>query len=676
MIRLVLLLGALVAACTSASADQSIARIWNEENLAAIRIDRPHPPVQARNLFSVSVAMYDAWAAYDPTAVGFVYRGKHNAANVDAARRATISYAAYRILRERYALSFNAAATHTALDARLSSLGYDKNYTALDSTPAGVGNTIAANVSIWFFNDGARQAQAYADYPLNQGGYIPINSPLVTDQPGTTIVDVNRWQRLMIENAVDQNGNPISALQTFQGPQWLGVRPFAHSRMDPTMPWINPGPPPQLGGTGDAQFRAEVVEIIRRSSELTPDDGVLVDISPGATGNNSLGKNDGDGHDTNPVTGTPYVANFVKRGDFARVLAEYWADGPNSETPPGHWNTIANKVGEHPTVVKRIGGTGPILSDLEWDVKIYFSLNAALHDAACAAWSLKRFYDGGRPISFIRHMGGRGQSSDPAKPRYHADGLPLVADLIEQVTAATAEPGARHGGLPVDAIVIRAWPGQPQNPATEYGGARWIEATRWLPYQKSTFVTPGFPGYVSGHSTFSRSAAEVLTQFTGSSFFPGGLATHTANAGNTLAFEYGPSQTLQLQWATYFDAADQAGLSRLWGGIHVPVDDLTGRRVGAQCGQQAWELAERYFAGTVGEPPRDLSIRLTGAGEIQLRCTVPRGVYYKLQSTQTLQTPFTDEPGGFTKALNSPVICNDAAGGIQKFYRVVTQLSP
>jgi hypothetical protein len=418
------------------------------------------------------------------------------------------------------------------------------------------------------------------------------------------------------------------------------------------------------------------VEILRRSSELTPDDGALVDISPGVWGNNSLGKNDGQGHSANPVTGTPYSGNVVKRGDFARVLAEYWADGPNSETPPGHWNTIANKVADYPAFEKRIAGTGPVVPDLEWDVKIYFTLNAALHDAACAAWSLKRFYDGGRPISFIRHMAGLGQASDPARPRYHPDGLPLVPDLIEQVTAITAAPGGRHAALPVDAIVARAWPGQPQNPSTEHGGARWIEATRWMPYQKSTFVTPGFPGYVSGHSTFSRSAAEVLTQFTGTSFFPGGLAIHTANAGNSLAFEYGPSQVIQLQWATYFDAADQAGLSRLWGGIHVSVDDLTGRRVGAQCGQQAWALAQKYFTGTVGEPPRDLSIRLATSGQVQLRCTVPRGVYYKLQSTLSLHEPFTDEPGGFAQALNSPVICNDMVSGAQKFYRVVTQLSP
>ena len=101
------------------------------------------------------------------------------------------------------------------------------------------------------------------------------------------------------------------------------------------------------------------------------------------------------------------------RGDFARVFAEYWADGPKSETPPGHWNVIANEVADSPGFERRLGGTGAALDPLEWDVKMYFALNGAVHDAAIAAWGLKGFYDWARPISMIRYMGGMGQSSDP-----------------------------------------------------------------------------------------------------------------------------------------------------------------------------------------------------------------------------------------------------------------------
>ncbi|HYY74971.1 MAG TPA: hypothetical protein VE644_01475, partial [Gaiellaceae bacterium] len=125
----------------------------------------------------------------------------------------------------------------------------------------------------------------------------------------------------------------------------------------------------------------------------------------------------------------------------------------------------------------------------------------------------------------------------------------------------------------------------------------WIRAVEWVPYQRPTFVTPAFAGYVSGHSTFSRAAAEVLAAFTGSPYFPGGLAGWTIAAGE-LGHEAGPSRDVTLQWATYFDAADEAAISRLYGGIHISPDDFEGRRIGATCGRAAWALARRYFEGS------------------------------------------------------------------------------
>ena len=547
--HIILLLGCCVGFVLQASPTQSAARVWDEEILSAIRIDLPNPPVHARNLFHLSVAMYDAWAAYDIVAVGYLYHVKHKADDLAAARREAISYAAYRILTERYALSRNAAKTLPSLDARMVALGYDTNNVSLDtSIPAGVGNSIAAAVSTYYLNDGALQTRAYQDWPPGQGGYAAVNPPLLTQASGTLAADVNRWQPLALTDAVSQNNIPVGLIQKFLGAQWLGVRPFSLTRTDPTLPWLDPGPPPRLGSATDADFRANVVEVIRRSSELTPNDGATIDISPGAFGDNTPGTNDGTGHPVNPGNGLPYPANVVKRGDLARVLAEFWADGPNSETPPGHWNVIANSVSDHPSLVKHLGGTGPIVDDLEWDVKVYFALNAAVHDAACAAWSLKRYYDGWRPIEAIRYMGQRGQSSLPQDPTYDPKGLPLVLDLIEIVTPTTAQSGQRHAKLPIGAIAIRTWPGQPADPVSQYSGVHWIQAADWLPYQKKTFVTPAFPGYISGHSTFSRASAEVLTAITGTPFFPGGLGTFTAPAGAFLTSEKGPSETVQLQW--------------------------------------------------------------------------------------------------------------------------------
>jgi hypothetical protein len=166
------------------------------------------------------------------------------------------------------------------------------------------------------------------------------------------------------------------------------------------------------------------------------------------------------------------------------------------------------------------------------------------------------------------------------------------------VTAESSAPGQRHENLAghVGEVAVRAWRGNPADPETTASGAGWIRAVDWVPYQRSTFVTPAFAGYVSGHSTFSRAAAEVMTGFTGSPYFPGGLATHTAAAGS-LGVEAGPTQDVTLQWATYYDAADQAGQSRIFGGIHITADDFAGRKLGSTCGQDAWVLAQRHYAG-------------------------------------------------------------------------------
>jgi hypothetical protein len=417
-----------------------------------------------------------------------------------------------------------------------------------------------------------------------------------------------------------------------------------------------------------------VVAVIRASSELTPDDGVLMDISPGALGDSNLGTNDGQGHANNPATGLPYAPNIVKRGDFPRVLAEFWADGPSSETPPGHWNTIANAVSAHPSFVKRFGGAGPVLDDLEWDVKLYLCLNAAVHDAACAAWSLKRYYDGWRPISAIRYMGKLGQSTDSAAASFHTNGLPLITNLIELVSADSVLSG-RHSGLTPGKIAVLAWPGQPPNPFTTYRGVRWLHADTWVPYQRTNFVTPAFPGYVSGHSTFSRAAAEILTAITGSKFFPGGMGTYTAPANTGLGFERGPSTSVELQWATYYDAADQAGLSRIWGGIHPPADDFAGRRAGAQCGQGVWALAQKYFDGSITETAITMAIHPVSLTQCEVQFNTVRGFFYKLQSTPDMAQAFADEPGGFQQAFDSTMVRTDG-GQPKKFYRVVSAPVP
>ena len=588
---------------SEALATWSTARVWDEEMLNAIRIDRPRPPIHARNLYHVSAAMWDAWAAYDSHADQvFHHERMTGVANVEAARAESISYAAYRLLRHRYAVSANAATTLAALDAKFIQLGYDPNNTStVGNTPAALGNRIFQTIRDTCMTDGSNEVANYA--PNN--GYVPVNESLIFVLPGTTMANPNRWQPLAFDFFVEQNGIPVGALvQSFVCPHWANVQSFALTRDNPNDVYIDPGPPPMLGTATDQQFKNEHAQVALYSGTLDPNDGVTVDISPAADHNNPLGTNNGTGYPVNPITGLPYAHNIVKRADYARVLAEFWADGPNSETPPGHWNVVANQVSDTPGFQKRIGGQGPVLSDLEWDVKMYLAINGAVHDAAIGAWGLKGKYDSVRPISAIRYMGQQGQSSDPMGPSYSPLGLPLIPGSIEVITEETTAPGQRHEHLAgfEGEIAIKTWQGQPEDPLTQVGGVGWIRAVTWMPYQKSNFVTPPFAGFTSGHSTFSRSAAEVMASITGSPFFPGGLGTYHFNQGAYLTFEYGPSQTMDLQWATYYDAADEAGISRLYGGIHIASDDFQGRIMGSTIGKKAIGKALKIYNGQISCP--------------------------------------------------------------------------
>lgn len=575
----------------------SVARIWNEALLNAIRVDTPRPTVHARNLFHLSATMYDAWVAWDEVSLPWFYSEEAPpTADVQAAREEAISYAAYRLLIHRFATSAGAATSMPVFHDTMVSLGYDPEYAdTTGDSPASFGCRVAEAMIQLGLGDGANEINDYKD----TSGYAPINPPLVLKYAGTTMNNPNHWQQLALDVHVTQNGIILEKSPEFLGPHWGEIISFGLYKPSPNQIHIDPGPPPKLGTTSAASYMEGNLDVIRKSSYLDPDDGVLIDISPNGRGNNTLGYNDGEGHAINPWTGEPYAPQIVKRGDWSRVIAEFWADGPDSETPPGHWNTVANELSDSEGLVRRLGGFGPIVDPLEWDIRMYLALNGALHDAAIAAWDCKEHYDYVRPVSSIRYMAQNGQSSDPSKGSYHPWGLPLVPGLVEIITPQTTAPGQKHehmaGGEGY--IAIYAWRGTPENPETEYSGAGWTYGVNWTPYQRPTFVTPPFPGYVSGHSTFSRAAAEVLTLYSGSKYWPQGMGGFSIPQDDHLVFEIGPTEAMELEWATFYDAADESGISRIYGGIHVPVDDGPGRIMGSIIGKQAFAHAMSYFLG-------------------------------------------------------------------------------
>jgi hypothetical protein len=230
-------------------------------------------------------------------------------------------------------------------------------------------------------------------------------------------------------------------------------------------------------------------------------------------------------------------------------------------------------------------------------------------------------------------MADRGQRSDPNGPSYHPEGLELVPGLVEVITEESVQPGERHAHIAgfnnfnVGKIAVRAWRGPDfiGDPETTTAGVGWILAATWWPYQRPTFVTPPFAGYVSGHSTFSRAAAEVLTLFTGDPFFPGGYGEFFAPRDEFLVFEDGPSVDVTLQWATYRDAADESGISRIYGGIHPRADDTPGRLMGAEIGPDAYSLAKEYWGPWQTLDPKHAMV--LHSGRVFARGTLDTNVY-------------------------------------------------
>ena len=626
--------GFVTGAAESGPPPQSVARQWNEDLLAAIRVDFARPTIHARNLYHVSVAMWDAWAVYDEDAIGIFVGEKIQLGQVEvqAAREEAISYAAYRVLKARFADSPGAAQSLPAFDARMDALGYDKDYKGtLGNSPAAVGNRCAITVLFNGFNDGANEAGGYA----NQY-YEVINLPLLPDFPGNPdIIDPNRWQPLALEWFKDQGGNIIlEGYPDFLSPEWGQVTPFSLQPQDATIYqrdgfdyWVyhDPGPPPQLNGVDDEYYRWGFEQVAMWSGHLDPADGVMWDISPASIGNAPLpdpadyeaffdrpnGGDWGTGYTVNPVSGMPYTPQIVPRGDYARILAEFWADGPESETPPGHWFVILNYVSDHAQTVKRLGGRGPILDDLQWDVKAYLALAGGMHDVAIACWGTKGWYDYVRPISAIRYMTDQGQSTNIGDASYHPDGIRLVPGFIEEITVKSSALGERHEILAasIGKIALYAWRGHDyiNDPLVDAAGVAWILAEEWWPYQRPTFVTPPFAGYTSGHSTYSRAAAEIMTLLTGDEYFPGGMGEFYCPQNEFLVFEEGPSVDVTLQWAKYGDASDQCSLSRIWGGIHPGADDLPGRQMGLIIGPASFNQALFYFNSDLETCPGDLN---------------------------------------------------------------------
>ncbi|GAC1411203.1 MAG: hypothetical protein NVSMB57_05710 [Actinomycetota bacterium] len=491
-----------------ASNTDSIVVTWNEAILQGVRdaggqfaANKLGPPMTARAIAIVNTCMYDAWAAYDEKAIGTRLGAtlrRPVVERTDSNKSEAMSFAAYRALADLMPIDIGLY-RHT-----MTSLGYDFTNTTVDTTTAaGVGNVACAAVLSYRHHDGSNQlgdlhAPAYSDYT----GYVPVNKPMEADKPidVSTVVDPNRWQPLTYFDQLGKRVTP-KAIGTF----WNKVAPFGLK---------SAGQFRSAAGAakyGTAAYVKQALDLVTMQASLT---------------------------------------------DEQKSIAEYFADGPNSELPPGHWVLFAIFVSRRDH------------HSLDQDIKMFFALTNAIFDAGIVAWDDKGVFDSVRPITAIRYL--------------------------------------------FNGVLIPGWAGPGK-------GVQLIDGGTWTPYQAPWFPTPPFAEYASGPSNFSAAGAETLTLFTGSSTLG---ASFTIRAG-TSKFEPGitPATDITLSWPTFQDAANQAGISRRYGGIHFEQGDIDGRRTGKAVADWDWAKSQAYFNGTVTQAASTVTAGTTVVNQDPVRAT-------------------------------------------------------
>lgn len=675
------------------------ARLWSEAALQSVRYDLARPTVTSRNLYHLSILLWDIYASFSPDLKMYHLAERFSPsanANVESLRNEAMHFAAYTFIKARFKNApgnvkdnrpssemSNGDQKPDELITRFTNKIMERlGYTVINSQPAATtpasrfGVRLAEQLLNDFVNDGSGESENYAHpktYVMNNTyGYLDVmqsgvhtpgtlqtinnaaGSALYTTlTPGINFADsydIDFWQPLYLPGSMDQNGNELDSPQAPLTLYWGQLKTFSDlsAHKSPSKPGVyfeDIAQPLHFKDNPD-EFILQNLKVIEASGSLNPVDLVehqkdfdndgqydqnkgaaLIDISPRSMGNNALGSNNGKGYSLNPQTQKPYPAQMVKRADYYRALAEFWADGPRSETPPGHWNVIANTViddMQRLSIPFKWNGTGSALPREQYELMLHLTMNGALYDAGIVAWGLKGYYQGSRPLSVIRKLA-RWAEADPA----FAQKLEQLSPLVKMVTFkqtdilhdGTYNEGTGEYGTKTEKTVTKmavyGWRGpftfgdipnlrntsfQRRNATAQdeddfYGynnnssGVGWILAENWMPYQQQTFVTPPFPGFVSGHSTFSRAAAEVLAKVTGSEYFPGGLGQYPAP---DLVFEYA-EMNFDFQWAKFYDAADESGISRIYGGIHAPFDDVPGRKIGSRIGIKAFEKANSFF---------------------------------------------------------------------------------
>ena len=414
----VLLISGLI--CTASAADLVLS--WNDLILKSVRKANVAPPVAARQMALIHLAMYDAANGVEKRYAPFHV---HDRPPENSSLEVSVSSAAYHTLRVLIPASAELV---------------DAQYRAILSV---IGNGEAkTNGMKW----GKHCANEILKLSLGDGSGISATY---------TSNNVPGYWRKTLPNY----DKPLL-------PNWGNVRPLALPLSDNFLA----GPPPPLTSQEYSDQFNEVKRI-------------------GAT---------------NSTTRTPQQ----------REIALFWADGPRTETPPGHWNRIAQQL------------AGRRDFEISESTRLFAALNVAMSDAAIVCWQGKYLYNWWRPITAIRQA--------------DKDGNPLT-----------------------------------------------LRDLNWTPLINS----PPFPEHVSGHSSFSAAAAEILSSYAGGDNF----SFHTTSDG---------IPGVVRRFEKFSDAAAEAGLSRIYGGIHFRAANDGGQTSGKKIGKFIYQ---NFFHANSAEKAKVLS---------------------------------------------------------------------
>jgi hypothetical protein len=230
-----------------------------------------------------------------------------------------------------------------------------------------------------------------------------------------------------------------------------------------------------------------------------------------------------------------------------KAIVEFMRDGPRSTGQSGHWLQFAQDVSRRDK------------HTLDQDVKLFFAIGNTAFDAFIAAWESKRYYDSSRPWTLIRYL---------------------------------------YKGKKINGYL---------GPCKGFGE---IPAEQWHAYSPAAFVTPPFPGYVSGHSAVSGACSRMLELFTGNDHFgayerrqAGVLTEKDCPVANMQAQSgqpaTGPGATreITLKMPTFTSVAEMAGISRIMGGYHIQADNIEGLKLGRAVANYSWPKYQAYFTG-------------------------------------------------------------------------------